>query len=136
MISTPRQPPQHLPALLTTAFMALVAALSLSPDRDSPEGYNFVWLVHVTPTLTQKLMHVVCYALLAAAWCWTLRSIEASWRRPAAAFAIAVAFGAALEVLQAFVPGRFGSPYDIGLNALGAFIGVGTFYFANRAPTR
>lgn len=136
MTSTGSPPRRQFAWLLTLGWTLLVAVLSLTPDRDDPGGYNFVWLVHVTPTLTQKLMHIVCYALLAVAWCWTLRSIEASWRRAAAAFAIAVAFGAAMEVLQAFVPGRFGSPYDIGLNALGAFIGAGSFYFANRAPTR
>jgi VanZ family protein len=38
--------------------------------------------------------------------------------------ALAVVFGALMEALQAFIPGRYGTLYDVMLNALGAGAGL------------
>lgn len=75
----------------------------------------------MTPSLVQNLAHLGLYALLSLLWAWTLD--HARLRLPAA-FAIAAGFGALLEWLQTGVPGRFGSPIDIGLNTIGALLGL------------
>lgn len=104
--------------------MVVVAALSLTPDSDEPKGFGFVWLVHTTPSLLQKILHVGIYACLAVSWMWTLgrcRSITARFLWP---FIATVGFGASLEWLQTFVPGRFGTAYDVVLNTCGALGGI------------
>jgi VanZ family protein len=128
--------PRRLPAAVTLALMSIIAVLSLTPDRDNPGDSAFVWLVHVTPTTLQKLMHIACYGSLAVVWWWTLWGLSSTTRRLFAAFAIAVAFGAAMEVLQAFVPGRFGSAYDVVLNGVGALVGLAVVHALRRADTR
>lgn len=112
-----------LQTLFTLALMALIATLSLTPDTPQPGDDAFAWLVHVTPKPLQKVLHVASYGALTVALVWTLGR-RGGAARGAAAFVIATGFGALMEYLQLFVPGRFASLYDIGLDAIGALIGV------------
>lgn len=118
----------HIPwagrLVLTLPYMALVVILSVTPDDPNPGDSVFGWLVHTTPSLLQKFLHVCAYATLAAAWSWTLAPLMSMRGRLIVAFATSVGFGALLEWLQTFVPGRFGSLYDILLNAMGALVGT------------
>ena len=119
---TPDLNERLIPLGVTLLYTIGLAILSLTPDRADPGGSAFVWLVHITPTMLQKTLHVVFYAGLTVLWVWTIRASMAV--RLAAAFCIAVAFGVLLEWLQVYVPGRFGSLMDIIVNAVGALIGV------------
>jgi hypothetical protein len=116
--------PLVLRVVLTLAFMALLAAGSIVPGQARPGDSAFVWMVAKTPTLVQKAMHVVTYAMLAVLWVWTLDAIQSRTQRMLFAVIIAISFGAALESYQTRVPGRFGTIYDVALNASGALIGV------------
>lgn len=111
-------------ALATGGFMALIAVLSLTPDGTQLGDSGFVWLVHTTPTLLQKTLHVGIYGALAVVWSSTLRDAVPGQGQLAAAVAITVVYGALLEWLQVYVPGRFGSAYDVGLNAMGAVAAI------------
>jgi VanZ family protein len=65
----------------------------------------------------RKLAHMTEYAVLAV----LLRRATGS---DAWALALAVAYAASDEVHQLFVRGRHGSPIDVGIDAVGALIGV------------
>jgi len=55
---------------------------------------------------------------------WTLDSIRPRTYRFLISFILAVVFGAVMEWCQTKVPGRFGTVYDVALNAAGAALGL------------
>jgi hypothetical protein len=109
---------------VTLGFMALLALVSLLPGIHRPGDHIFIWLVAETPTLIQKILHILLYAMLAILLMWTLEGMESRTSRLLAALVTAVAFGALMEWGQTRVPGRFGSLYDVVLNAGGAALGL------------
>jgi VanZ family protein len=104
--------------------MALLALASVIPGRPQPGDAAFIWLVAKTPTLLQKVLHVCLYGVLALIWVWALESIQSRTSRFLMAFVIAVAFGAIMEWFQTKVSGRFGSVFDVALDAAGAALGL------------
>jgi VanZ family protein len=109
---------------ITLAFMIALLVLSVIPSRAQPGGSGFIWLVAVTPPLLQKTLHVFLYAILTLLWAWTLEAVDWITARLLVPIALAVVFGALMEALQAFIPGRYGTLYDVMLNALGAGAGL------------
>ena len=69
-------------------------------------------------------MHVAVYAALALLWMWTLESVESRIVRIALTLIATIGLGAVLEWHQTRVPGRFGTLFDVALNALGALLGL------------
>ena len=110
--------------VITVIFAAIVIALSISPGVERPGDNLFVWVIVRTPTLIQKIMHVATYAALAMSWMWTLASIESRLVRIALTIIATIGLGAILEWQQTRVPGRFGTVFDVALNAVGAVIGL------------
>ena len=104
--------------------MALVMLASLIPGHHKPGDSVFIWMVANTPTLIQKILHVCLYGVLALLLVWTLDGIQSRTYRFLIALIIAVAFGAVMEWCQTKVPGRFGTVYDVALNAAGAALGL------------
>ena len=113
-----------LRCLITLGFVVLVVVLSVIPGKSQTDDSIFVWLIASTPTLVQKLMHVVIYAALVFLWAWTLEHIESQLIRLVTAFALATSLGVALEWYQTTIPGRYGTLLDVLLNGLGAVAGV------------
>lgn len=111
------------PVFLIAAIglMGAIAVLSLVPGEALPGDSALVWFVAETPATIQNVMHVVCYAVLAALW---MKSLSSFARSRLIALTIAIGYGALLEAGQLMVPGRFGSVSDALLNATGAVIGV------------
>ena len=105
-------------------FATVIVFLSLTPDRYRPGDGVFHWLVAATKTPVQKALHVVAYAVLTLLLVWALETIRSTGKRLLLAVFIAVAFGASLEWMQLHVPGRFGTLYDVGLNGIGALLGL------------
>ena len=104
--------------------MALLMLVSLIPGH-SRSGYSgFFWLIANTPTLIQKALHVCFYGALTLLLAWTLEDIQPETSRLLIALLIAVAFGTVMEWCQTKVPGRFGTVYDVALNAVGAALGL------------
>jgi VanZ family protein len=104
--------------------MALLTLVSLIPGHHKPGDSVFIWLVANTPTLMQKVLHVCLYGVLALLLVWTLDGIQSRTYRLLIALIIAVAFGGVMEWCQTKVPGRFGTVYDVALNAAGAALGL------------
>ena len=104
--------------------MALLMLASLIPGHHKPGDSVFIWLVANTPTLMQKVLHVCLYGVLALLLVWTLDGFQPRTYRFLIALIIAVAFGAVMEWCQTKVPGRFGTVYDVALNAAGAALGL------------
>ncbi len=109
---------------VTLVFALLVVALSISPGVERSGDNVFVWIVVNTPGPLQKFMHVAAYAALAMLWMWTLESVDSRIVRIAVTIIATIGFGTVLEWLQIRVPGRFGTIFDVALNALGALVGL------------
>ena len=109
---------------LTLAFIAFVVGLSITPGVERPDDNLFSWLFANTAPFTQKVLHVVTYAVLGALWMWTLAGVASRPTRIALSMSLALVIGIALEWYQTTVPGRYGSVTDILLNSLGAALGI------------
>lgn len=57
----------------------------------------------------------------------TSSKLTSTWRQAVIAFAICVLYAASDEVHQLFVPGRSGQVSDVGIDAVGALIGIGVY---------
>ena len=70
-------------------------------------------------TILRKLAHLAEYAILGAL-------LDRALRRPQLVVAVALAglYAVTDEVHQLFVEGRHGSPLDVGIDTLGALLGV------------
>lgn len=91
------------------AWAALIFVLSSIPDLGTGlGGWDLV---------LRKIAHATEYAILAA---FLVRAL----RRPGWAVALAIAYSISDEVHQSFVPGRLGSPVDVGIDAIGVVVGA------------
>jgi VanZ family protein len=100
------------PAIL---FMSIIFILSSIPSQSLP-----VFGSH--DLLVKKFSHAIGYALLAFSIIWglgrnDLKAIALAWM-------LAVLYAFSDELHQAFVPGRMGSLVDVGIDALGAILGL------------
>jgi VanZ family protein len=95
-----------LPVVL---WAAVIFAFSSAPSLGTDLG---TW-----DTILRKLAHLAEYAVLGAL-------LARATRRAVAAVALAVLYAVTDEVHQVFVEGRHGSPLDVGIDTLGAIVGV------------
>jgi hypothetical protein len=116
--------PRGQRVIITVCFMAAVAALSLVPGFAEPGDATFIWLVEEIPSLLQKSMHFILYGILMLLLAWCPGSMSSPALNLLLALTISVSFGGVLEWCQIFVPGRFGTLSDVGLNASGALVGL------------
>ena len=92
------------------AWAGVIFAFSSIPSLNSGLG---TW-----DAVLRKGAHMTEYAILA---CLLVRAAgSVAW-----AFGLAVAYSATDEFHQTFVHGRHGSPIDVGIDAVGALIGIG-----------
>jgi hypothetical protein len=110
--------------IVTSLLLAAIVTISVVPGRPQPGDSVFVWLVSVTPTPLQKLMHFITYAVLAMLLMWSFERINSTSLSIVLALAFTVTLGSILEWYQTSVPGRFGTLADAVLNAIGATVGV------------
>lgn len=98
--------------------MAIIFTASSTPAEDLP--HFGLW-----DTLVKKAGHAFGYGLLAAAYLRGLRRDRpiAAWMLPAA-LGLALAYALSDEFHQLFVPGRSASPTDVGIDAVGACLGL------------
>ncbi len=101
--------------LPVSAWAALIFFLSSRPGSAYPDAGLFL----------QKGAHVIEYAVLALL---LLRAWLGHGFKPAAAVTLAwlgaVLYGATDELHQSFVSGRTASPLDVGIDAVGAALGL------------
>ena len=110
--------------LIIVAFVAIIVALTIAPDREQPGDTVFSWLVVNTAAPVQKALHVVMYAVLVVLFMWTLEAVGSRTLRALLGVTLAIGLGAFLEWYQLSVPGRFGSLTDVMLNSAGAIAGL------------
>jgi len=73
----------------------------------------------------RKMAHMAEYAVLGALLVWTVVSWRESCKKSLLiAWLIGTAYACTDEVHQLFVPGRYGSVIDVGIDSVGALIGV------------
>lgn len=109
---------------VTLGLIGIIAWLSLLPGTPRPDDSSFLWLVAITPSIVQKVLHIIAYGMLAVSTMWTMDDIFRFSTRVALILITTTAFGALLEWQQISVPGRYGSMFDILINAVGAILGI------------
>jgi hypothetical protein len=123
------------PAVL---IMAAIAIFSAQPKVALPDygGWDLV---------VKKGGHLAGYAVLAVAYLWALTfrpevgGLSGTARGPVllGALVLAALYGASDELHQAFVPGRGASVIDVGIDALGASVGLAlAAAWQRRRPTQ
>jgi VanZ family protein len=95
--------------LPVVAWAALIFALSSVPDLGTGLGG---W-----DTALRKLAHTGEYAVLGLL-------LHRATGRAGLASALGVLYAVSDEIHQSFVPGRMGSPVDVGIDAVGVVVGV------------
>jgi VanZ family protein len=114
-------------ALLFTVVVILIMAGSLMPMAEIPEQKKTVW--EKIMSVITNLMHIPMYGVLTLVSLYYFECIRFSRLGGAVvSVLIAMSVGALVEGLQMYVPGRFGSLSDIGLNAAGMAGGLILFY--------
>ncbi len=101
--------------LVALAAMAVVAYMSLKTSY--PHAVQSLF-----DNLGSVFLHFLAYGGLVALFFWTFLKKDARGLLLAGLFS--VSYGLFLEVLQLWVPGRSFSLMDIGVNCLGAMVGV------------
>lgn len=103
-----------LVALLAPPLLLMGTIWFFSAQPDLSSGLGLIDLVG------RKLVHAALYGLLCFLWWRVFRERARTSVAVAAAFGIAVAYGAIDEYHQTFVAGRSGSPADVAIDACGA----------------
>jgi VanZ family protein len=114
-------------ALLFAAVVIVILAGSLMPMAQIPEQEKTLW--EKVMSVIWNLMHVPMYGVLTLVSLYYFECIRFSrWAGAAVSVVMAMSVGVLIEVLQMYVPGRYGSLSDIGLNAAGVAGGMALFF--------
>lgn len=106
--------------LLPIGYMVGIWMLSSLPGGSAERLTGLEWLE--SPTI-QNVFHIPLFAGLAHLWAMNLRKLDRS--RPYAwAAVVTIGYGVIDEWHQAFVPGRYASMVDVGLDGAGAGLAV------------
>lgn len=115
---------------LPVILMGMIFLLSSIPG--DVEGGVLKVITTLEPSL-QNLLHIPLFGLLQFLW---LRGFASRGTTGAAAiaasFCITLSYGALDELHQYFVPGRYASLLDLGLNLLGVVLGTLVFWLVTQ----
>jgi len=85
--------------------------------------------------LVRKCAHVAEYAILAALFYRAFRhGQDNSWRAATLALVAATFYASLDEFHQSFVPSRTGTPWDVGIDSLGALAGLVIYWAMSGNP--
>lgn len=120
--------PRPLRWLPVAVLVALLWWSSSTPPRPTEPS--------IVGAFVHNAMHVVAYAIVAAAvWCAAHAPGSGDQRRAAAvAIAFAIGYGVVDELHQSHVPGRVASAWDVGSDACGALLAVWLLHRRFAAP--
>lgn len=106
--------------LLMVSYMGLIFIASVIPDIEATHRF-----LRIVPGNVQNMLHMPAYGLLAFLWILTLRTYGFTERSSIlVATVISLAYGAGLELIQAYVPGRSCSVIDFIRDLVGAVVFV------------
>jgi len=98
----------------------MLGLFALSSIPDNGDGGYIIGFI--TPSI-QNFLHVPVYGLLALLWIFTLRGRGYSERQSILlAILLSSTYGLVMEIVQIFIPGRFGSVTDFLLNLTGILL--------------
>jgi len=116
--------------LLPLAWMGFIFILSGIPAGSFPAGATSAW---------QAIAHIFLYAVLSCLTLsavqgrtgngWRGRSLFSNWKLYFFAIAFSILYGITDEYHQGYVPGRFVSFSDLGLDIFGAVLGAMFYRF-------
>lgn len=114
-------------------YMLLMLLTSVIPMDREIQGLNFI--IGLKPTI-QNLLHIPAYAILTILCLGLLKSykIRRSTRIWLAIVSV-VGFGVLNECVQMVVPGRYAGVTDMGLNTVGALLGILLHLISHRIQT-
>ena len=112
--------------VLSVAYTAMLAFYSLMP---------FTAGVGTGPP-SGNLLHFAAYAAYAAILLLAASKFTSGWKALLASFSIAVAVGAALELLQLYCPGRVCDLIDWFVDIAGAVAGIALIILLKQATRR
>ena len=125
--------PYNKKIILLLVYMLLVVFLSAIPMDREIRGLQFI--IEMKP-LIQSLMHVPFYAVLSILWLQVLKMHQITGRKCLImGFISAVGFGILIEFIQIAVPGRYPSFIDMGLNTVGALVGLLLYLVIEKSGT-
>ena len=110
----------------TIGYMSLILATSLVPGFEISDSES----ISIARQVIQNLLHIPIFAILSILFLQIARNYDIGrWKAGSLAFVFCGIFGLLNEIIQIFIPGRFGGLMDIGLNSIGALIGI-LIYFS------
>lgn len=119
---------QRLASISVIAWMALIFVLSAQERMPTTAG--------MPPDIAAIAGHFVAYSVLATLIRIAIGGLRSDRRSDVLAVALATIYGLTDEFHQSFVPGRDPSAFDIGIDLLGATIGVISINLAMIASRR
>jgi VanZ family protein len=86
----------------------------------------------ITPSMSDKTLHLLAFAYLSAALWWAYPR----WGSSYFATAMLVAYGVCIEAVQALIPNRSASLFDLVADCIGIGIGLGVVHLARWIQAR
>jgi VanZ family protein len=99
-------------------YVLLLLGTSLIPMDQEIDGLNFI--IGLQPSI-QNLLHIPAYAIL------SILLLQVLGKRLLLVIVVTIAFGIVNELIQLAIPGRCFGLLDIGLNTIGALVGIFLF---------
>ena len=116
---------------LAIVFMLLLLATSVIPMDRQITGLQFI--IDLKPTI-QNLLHIPAYAVLSIIYLQIFKNYRLKrWQRNFLALLCSAIFGILNEAIQFAIPGRYAGLIDLGLNLVGAILGVIIFSIAAKS---
>jgi len=103
---------------LLASYTLLLLGASLIPMDQEIEGLNFI--IGLEPSI-QNLLHIPAYAIL------SILLLQVLGKRLLLVIVGTIVFGIVNELIQLAIPGRYPGLLDIGLNTIGALVGIFLF---------
>lgn len=90
----------------------------------------------LTLVLFRKCAHLIAYAALSALWFFALNQGRPwSWRSAGIALGISVSYAGLDELHQTFIASRTGVMSDVGIDSIGALLGLGFWFGRSHAES-
>ena len=123
--------PSKPKVILTMSCMTLVLASSLMPMDRQIQGFEFIMDLKRT---FQNLLHIPMYAVVSVVFSQILNNYQfEGWKRHWLVLLLSSCFGILIEVVQIAVPSRQWDLIDIGLNFIGAILGIFIYVLAEKS---
>ena len=114
----------------TIGYMSLILATSLVPGFEISDSES----ISIARQIIQNLLHIPMFAILSILFLQIARNFDIGrWKAGSLTFVFCGIFGLLNEIIQLFIPGRFGGLMDIGLNSIGALIGILIYFLVEKS---